>query len=361
MFELSTLSTSADTGTRDGVMLTSMSSITESIFTLGLFVKRASLLRLGYSRRHIAFAVAAGAILRVRKGWYTLPSTPTAAVEAFRIGGRLTGLSAFKTYGLWTPSTFTLHVAVPRDARALRHPHDMRVRLGSTHRGQCAITWTDERVAGNKNRPWRTSIVDSLVHIVKHDGRVASIICLDAALNAAMHGRPGIDEHDLDVIFARAPLVAQPWRAELDGRSGAGGETEFRLLCTGAGIPFVPQPRIAGVGYLDGQIGPHTFVEIDGSEWHDNAVAFETDPTRDAIVVSRHGRVLRFTYKMFRTNWPLVEAAQRAAIADDWKQGAASQFPPFPWRPSEPRKPRIRRSRSARGQERLSSELAAPV
>lgn len=317
-----------------------MTSVPESIFAHGLFVKRARLFRAGHTRRQIASAVADGAILRVRKGWYTLPNTPDAAIEAFRIGGRLTGLSAFKTYGYWTPSTPKLHVTVPRDARALRRPRDMHTRLARIDRQHCEITWTDERAARDSDCPWRTSVIDSLVHILTHEGRVASIICLDAALNAALHGRPGIDEDDLDVIFARAPRFAQPWRAELDGRSGAGGETEFRLRCTAAGIPFVPQPYVAGVGYLDGQIGPHTFVEINGREWHDNPVAFEVDPTRDATIASRHGRVLRFSYTLFRTSWALTEAALRSAIEDDWTLGAPSEFPAFPWRPTVRVKPR---------------------
>ncbi|TFD45345.1 hypothetical protein E3T55_18925 [Cryobacterium frigoriphilum] len=309
-------------------------------------MKRAALLRLGHSRRHIAYAVAVGAILRVRKGWYTLPGTPIAAIEAFRIGGRLTGLSAFATYGFWTPSTSQLHVTVPHDARALRRPRDMHTRLGPLDRQHCTITWNDQRTARDTDCRWRTSVIDALVHILKHEGRVSSIVCLDAALNAALHGRPGIDEDDLDVIFARAPLAAQPWRAELDGRSGAGGETEFRLFCTDAGIPFVPQPYVEGVGYLDGQIAPHTFVEIDGKSIHANSEAREVDTYRDAVVVSRHGSVIRVTYEMYRTRWSLVLATMMCAIEDDWKLGAPSQFPPFPWRPSTPPKPH--RGRSAR-------------
>ena len=329
-------------------MLTGMTALTETIFAHDLFVKRARLFRLGYCRREIASAVAAGSILRVRKGWYTLPGTPQVAIEAFRIGGRLTGLSAFKTYGFWTPTTEKLHVSVPRDARALRRPRDMFTRFGPGDRRRCAITWTDERAARDAQCPWRTSLIDSLVHILKHDGRVSAIICLDGALNAGLHGQPGISEDDLDEIFARAPLAAQPWRAELDGRSGSGGETVFRLNCTDAGIPFVPQPYVAGVGYLDGQIAPHTFVEIDGKIWHATPEAREVDTHRDAVVVSEHGAVLRFTYQLFRFSWPLVESAMRTAIEDDWKLGAPSQFPPFPWRPTTPRAgSRSRRARTA--------------
>ena len=320
-----------------------MTSLTDSIFSHELFAKRATLFRLGYSRREIAAAVAAGSILRVRKGWYSLPGTPLVAIEAFRVGGRLTGLSAFKTYGFWTPDTSKLHVSVPRDARALRRPRDMYARFSSFDRDHCAITWDDERTARDAECPWRTSVVDSLMHILRHDGRVTSIVCLDAALNAALHGRPGIDEDDLDVIFARAPLAAQSWRAELDGRSGSGGETEFRLHCIEDGVPFLPQPYVAGVGYLDGQIAPHTFVEIDGRMWHDTPDAWEVDTHRDAVVASRHGRVLRFTYKMIHDHWPLVLAAMRASLEDDWRLGATSQFPSFPWRARRPRAARRRR------------------
>jgi len=179
---------------------------------------------------------------------------------------------------------------------------------------------------------WRTSVVDALVHVLNNHDRVTAIVCLDAALHGRRETGVGIVEADLDEIFARAPQRVQSWRAEIDGRAGAGGETEFRLKALAAGIPFVPQVFVTGVGWLDGQIGPSTFVEVDGGKWHDNPVAFLADRDRDIRVADRDGRVLRFSYPLFRTQWDLCERVMRKALTDDYRLAKTTDFPHFPER-----------------------------
>lgn len=304
---------------------------------MGLFVKRSQLLRRGYRDVDLRQAVECGSIIRVRSGWYTVATAPPDAVQGFRIGGRLTGLSALRTYGIWTPDTRKVHVTVPADARGLRRPHDMRARLEPADSRGYRITWTDSAVARHRPHVWRTSITDTLVHILNEHDRVTSIVCLDAALHSREAGGEGIVVGELDDIFARAPRSAQAWRNEVDGRSEAGGETEFRLRALAAGIPFVPQPFVEGVGRLDGQIGPSTFVEIDGATWHDNPEAFEVDCRRDLKVAAHRGRVLRFTYQVFRRQWNLCDQAMRNALEDDYALARSTEFPAFPWRLSTKR------------------------
>jgi hypothetical protein len=322
-----------------------MRSMAVDIATGGLFVKRAQLLAMGYTRTAVQTELNAGRIIRVRKGWYTLPNAPVAAVQAWRIGGRLTGLSALRTYGIWIPTTRRLHVTVPIDARALRQPTDMRTRLAPHDGIRCRVTWTDRASDRRSPNVWRTSVVDSLVHIVNNHDRVTSIICLDAALHARRENGNGIAESDLDEIFARAPRRALSWRNEIDGRAEAGGETEFRLAARAAGIPFVPQAVIKGVGRYDGQIGPSTFVEIDGADTHNNAMAFEVDRERDVLVASMNGRALRFSYALYRKRWDVCERAMRNALDDDYGRARNTDFPHFPFRiqpKGRPSRPHLR-------------------
>jgi hypothetical protein len=343
-----------------------MESIAADITELGLFAKRADLLKRGHSIGELRSALSAGHIIRVRKGWYSLPTAPVAAVQAWRIGGRLTGLSALRSYGIWTPKTSKLHVTVPADARALRRPTDMHSRLAAHDGNRYRVTWTDEATNRRSPHVWRTSLVDTLVHIVNVHDRVTSIICLDAALHNRREGGIGIEESDLDEIFARAPQRARGWRDEVDGRAGSGGETEFRLAALASGIPFVPQPAVRGVGVLDGQIGLSTFVEIDGADVHDNEVAFEADRDRDIAVASRNGRVLRFSYKLFRKKWDVCEKAMRNALEDDYRRNGTTDFPAFPYRlpaKATPPRPLLRRIQrdpadfdaDAYGRDRMSS------
>ena len=309
-----------------------MHSLMSDIAALGLFARRSDLLALGHSDGVLRLEVELGTVIRVRKGWYSLASAPAMAVRAFRIGGRLAGLSALETYGIWTPSTRKLHVTVPADARGLRRPTDMRSRFEAADGLNCRVTWTDNTAGRRAPYVWRTSVIDALVHVLGNHDRVTAIVCLDAALHNQLEKGVGIVEADLDEIFARAPQRVQSWRAETDARAGSGGETEFRLNCRAAGIPFTPQALIGGVGWLDGQIGPSTFVEVDGAQWHDNPVAFLADRERDILVADRGGRVLRFSYPLYRKQWDLCERVMRNALMDDYRLAKSTDFPDFPAR-----------------------------
>lgn len=313
-------------------MLSVMHPLLTDIADLGLFAKRSDLLAFGHSDGTLRSELERGTIIRVRKGWYSLASAPPIGVQAFRIGGRLAGLSALKTHGIWTPETRKLHVTVPADARGLRQPTDMRARFEAGEGCNCRVTWTDDTSRRRPPYVWRTSVIDALVHVLNNHDRVTAIACLDAALHNRLENGAGIVEADLDEIFARAPSRVQPWRAEIDGRAGSGGETEFRLKTLTAGIPFVPQPWVRGVGWLDGQIGPSTFVEVDGATWHDNPVAFLADRERDILVADRGGRVLRFSYPLYRKKWDLCARVMRKALTDDYHLAKTTDFPDFPWR-----------------------------
>lgn len=325
-----------------------MRTLALDIADLGLFAKRADLRSNGWTDRDLRSAVNQETIDRVRKGWYSVPTAPPMSVEAFRIGGRLAGLSSLRSWGIWTPETRKIHVTVPGDARGLRRPGDMRTPFDPADRTRYRVTWND---AGSNRHPssrWRTSIIDALVHVLENHDRVTSIVCLDAALHNRQEGGAGIELSDLDEIFARAPGRVRHWRAQVDGRAGAGGETEFRLRALDAGIPFVPQPFVKGVGFLDGQIGPSVFVEVDGAEWHDNPEAFEVDRERDALVAGMRGRVLRFSYHLYRRNWPLCERAMVTTLDEDYRLAKQTVFPAFPWRLQQ--RPATRtRSRPTRG------------
>ena len=188
----------------------------------------------------------------------------------------------------------------------------MRARLDLLDGVRCRVTWSDVPIDGRGDCVWRTCAHEALVHLLNNHDRVTAIVCLDAALHGAQENGVGIVVDDLGWIFARAPLRVQSWcderdeRDELDGRAAAGGETEFRLKALAARIPFVPQPFASGVGHLDGQIGPSTFVEIDGKDRHDNPIAFEVDRDRDLLVASQNERALTFSYVLLRKQGEVV-------------------------------------------------------
>ncbi|MCX7521066.1 hypothetical protein OSC27_02105 [Microbacterium sp. STN6] len=292
-------------------------SIRQSFEGNGLFLRRRDLLALGHTDGQIRAAMRRGIVIRARQGWYALATASTAAVQAVRVGGRLTGLSALKTYGHWTPTTKSLHVVVPAKARALRTPHDMRKRRAATRVRGCRVTWHDSDELRAAPTQWRDSVVDALAHVLRTADRVTAIVCLDAALHARQEGLEGITRKQLDELFATAPRRVQTWKRLVDGRAEAGGETEFRLLCADAGIPFLPQAFIPGVGDTDGQIGPHTYVEVDGSETHDTPEGIANDARRSAAAAAKGARLLRFRYRQYQQQWSSCVAAMYQALEED--------------------------------------------
>ena len=89
-------------------------------------------------------------LTRVRKGWYAATDTPVDLVRAWRVGGRLTCISALQHYGLG-PNQLPagenresrLHVAVQRDASRLRHPDDLRKRLTARDDDDVMVHWVE--------------------------------------------------------------------------------------------------------------------------------------------------------------------------------------------------------------------------
>lgn len=85
-----------------------------------------------------------GSLIRVRQGWYALRSTPSAVVEACRLGGRVACVSALRLHrgepvdesadGVW------LHIEVPGNSR-LRIPEEERDRI--------RVHWARVRSAGS--------------------------------------------------------------------------------------------------------------------------------------------------------------------------------------------------------------------
>jgi len=279
-------------------------------------LRRRDLLALGCTDGGIRAALRYRAIFRVRHGWYSIPDAPDFAVRAVRVGGRLTGIAALQSYGLTVPRRSRVDVAVPSHACRLRRPTERRERLESGD--GVRAHWSDKPVAalGAASR-WRVDIDAALVHVLGTENRDTAVACCSAVMHVFRW-----PESRMDAVFARAPVRARSWRSLIGRLDESHGETYVRLWCRDAGIAWFPQPRVSGVGRLDGRISPNVFVEVDGGQ-HDvawtgsGASTFEKDRQRDAAMAARGYRVLRFSYRMLYASWPDCLASMRRAIDDD--------------------------------------------
>jgi hypothetical protein len=308
-------------------------SVDHVIRQKGYFLRRRDLLALGYTDAHLRSALAAHRIFRVRHGWYSVPDAPEAGVRAVRVGGRLTSLSALETFGLPVPRRRRFDVAVGPTASRLRDPADRRARLRQD--ADVAVHWVDD---GSGGLSWRVSLADALLAVLVTQSRDIALACCGAALQNRL-----LTLHELDEVFARAPLRVQAWRALVSGLDEAHGETFFRVWIRDAGLPCAQQVRVPGVGRFDFQVGPHTYVEIDGAQhdptWSgDSPSSWEGDLDRAAAMAIRGDRVLHFGYRQLYDDWPTVLAAVVRAIADDEQLTARRRS--HPYRPRAPQKRR---------------------
>ena len=86
-------------------------------------------------------------MIRVRDGWYARPTERRDVIRAWRVGGRLTCVSASEFHAGIEPGP-VLHVEVPRNAARLRDPDDRRRRLGP--HAAVVVHWTRHPGPGDR-------------------------------------------------------------------------------------------------------------------------------------------------------------------------------------------------------------------
>lgn len=292
-----------------------MHPIYEEMDRRGRVMRRQDLLRAGHTDRQIRWALAHRYIFRVRHGWYALPDIADEVARAIRVGGRLTGLAALRTLGMFLPPPTVIDLAVPRTAARLRRPANRRERLDAVD--GIRVNWIDSPRGDRDPWDWIASEDDALLCVLVREDRETAIACCDALVRYR-----GWTPERLAEVFDRAPKRVRGWLDLVDGRADAWGETVVRLRLGDVGVTFVPQPRVAGVGRLDGKVSPRVFVEIDGRqhdlEWRgETASSFESDRNRDLVLAAVGARSIRITYRQLEHDWERCLRAICGAIEAD--------------------------------------------
>ncbi|MEO6944139.1 MAG: DUF559 domain-containing protein [Lacisediminihabitans sp.] len=261
----------------------------------------------GHTSHQLTAAVRAGTIIRVRQGHYACPAVSIPEIEAFRVGGRLTGLSGARHHGIWTPPNTQLDVTVRPDARALRSRSDKTVRLTAVKPTGVAVRWTDTGDSGTRTA---VNAVACLRDIVRKQSPIVAFAAVESALFQGMISETGW-KRELEFLTPH-------YRGALN-RAGklseSGGESMMKYHLILHSIAFAQQVKIAGVGRIDFLLGRRLVVEVDGAEFHTSRASFEEDRRRDAVLGALGYQVLRFSYTQVAHNWKQVEAAIFAALA----------------------------------------------
>jgi len=223
-------------------------------------------------------AVAAGDVLRIRRGWYVIPDLPDERMGAAAAGGAVSCVSALRMYGVWVLGDQGLHV---RCAPGTSHGNGVHRR----HLGSGAI-----QVGGIDDIGAALSVASRCMPL---EGAVASV---DSALNRGL----------VSTSVVQLVCPERVWKLT-DPRSESGVETIARLRLRSHRLRVRTQVAIEGVGRIDLVIGDRLILEVDGRAWHDRPGDFENDRARDRELISRGYVVVRASYRQV-LEWTQLEA-----------------------------------------------------
>jgi very-short-patch-repair endonuclease len=277
----------------------------------GGIATRAQLESRGVSGLDMTAAVRRGEIWRVRRAYYATMGALPDAILAVRIGGRLAGISAARSFGLWAGFDQRLHVALPANASRLRTnfaPSTADNITPDTSRRESVLHW----VQPSKPSPesWRVSAADCLRQVADWADQETAIACLDTSRKAF-----GYDDAAIASVF-RGTSASQRARAAAS-RPGcdSGTESIVRQRLQRLGVRVEQQVEIAGVGWVDMIVsGTNIIVEVDGKSYHSDPKAFENDRRRDAELVALGFTVIRLSFAKVFGDWSWCERMVLGAI-----------------------------------------------
>jgi len=265
----------------------------------------------GFTMRQLTDEVRAGNLYRPRRGFYAVPDAPADLVRAVRVGGSATGPTALRTLGVWTAPDDRLHVRLPPHAGRRHHP-DHPGRELPTSAAVC-LHWTSR--LSEEPTPLTFTPCEPLLTALEHALDCWPAEFAIAAIDSALH----LDLLSPSALRRLRREVAPRHRAvlnEVDGRAESGTESITRVRLRRSGLHVEPLVRFRRVGKVDLVVEGRLVVEVDGREFHTTEDRFEEDRRRDAQLAALGYRVLRCSYRQVLYDWPSVERAIRAALAD---------------------------------------------
>ena len=284
-----------------------MYSVLAVVDALGGIARRDQILDAGLSGSDITGAVRRGEIRRVRRAHYASPRAHPDAVAATRVGGRLAGLSAARSYGLWAGFDDRCHVVVPTNASRLRVITERGSTTPDVGEREVVVHWQD---AGHHRECWRVGLLEALRQVASWADRETAMATLDTALDLGV-----VSSAQLSLAFADEPAASRQRAADARPGSGSGYESIVIRRLRAAGLRVRQQVVVPGVGRIDAKVEDYLFLEIDGSGFHDSPSARDADAIRDAALVALGRPVIRLRTRRIREDWPGCLADILAALA----------------------------------------------
>ncbi len=299
---------------------------------LGGMAQKRQLVRLGVRDLDLTRAVRGGDVIRARQGWYTVLAERSPAVQAVRVGGRLTGLSALHELGAWMLASPTLHVSVPANAARLRTRWN-RHRLLDVGRTRGVIVHWESPELASRGTATSVGLRDALVRVILDESPETAIAALDWATHVGL-----LDEIDRAELALTASRRRRNVVASVDRECQSLPESLARTRLKAAGHRVRSQVPVGDSEFIDLVIDDRIGLEVDGYEFH--AATFERDRAKDTSIAVMGLLPLRVSAKAVFGDWDRVMLAIDAMLGNS---GVVAQHAPR----SAANRPMVRGRRAA--------------
>jgi len=250
-----------------------------------------TLQREGHSRHYIRSAVAAGALVPVRRDWVAAPGADPELVSCARRGVVLSCVTRARHLGLWVLGPLDDHVAAaPGDRVAVKPPTKVHWARSAVPRDPDALV---------------DSIENTLVLVASCVPHEPALAIWESALRQGMVDRARMERLELPPAARRLLSEAQPF-------ADSGLETIFTTRMRWLGIPIRSQIWISGRP-VDHLLGDRLVVQIDGGH-HVDAQRL-ADNAHDAALRLMGFTVIRLGYRQIIDDWPSVQWLVMQAVA----------------------------------------------
>jgi very-short-patch-repair endonuclease len=258
----------------------------------GGVVRSERLKRCRVSRRALEHALAAGHLVRVRRGWIAVRGADPALVAAARGGVVISCISQAARLGLWVhDSSGQVHVAVD--------PHAARGKPERTH-----VHWSKPLVPRHPDE--LTDPIENVLALVAHcEPFERALATWESALNKKLVTLPGLAEYPWRGAAKELLSAANPF-------ADAGTETYLRDRLRWLRVRIIVQAWIEG-HRVDALLGQRLILQIDGA--HHVGAQRSEDIRHDAELRLMGYHVIRVSYAQLMYDWPMVQDLIMRAIA----------------------------------------------
>lgn len=265
----------------------------EVVESRGGVARTPAVIEAGVSRHVVDAAIAAGLLMRPRRGWVAIPDADPYLLAAARAGVVLTCITQAKRLGLWVMAEDGPHVGAPPSASRLKLNHQ-----------NATVHWArpvQPRVPG----VLEDGILNTLLMVASCQPHEAALAVWESALNLRLADRAELSRLRLGAK-ARAILdQATPF-------ADSGLETIFRTRLRWLRHPIRSQIWIHG-HRVDFLIGDRLVVQIDGG--HHVGAQRVDDVAHDAALMLLGYHVIRVTYVQVIDRWHEVQDQIMRAVA----------------------------------------------